>query len=454
MSNMATAVCSDTRGVRDASSAPDTLVIVRPPTLQHSLALQVQLIHPHAPEVIKSSAPPPRRKMTPLYSLHHHAHRSTHVSDAASDEKVAKFIKRGIEVPDLAILDLVQANDHPLPTSSAPSSPPASTVSSSPPSSLNRVDTDCTSSDSKRPSLIRKLRNLAFQQSAPSSAEVSSTPPKPPASSFEGILAFGLAHALPISRLPTLSLDPTPSPSYTFVIGKWLRDTSEGAANEIGGAVTFEWRREEPRRRVRGRSGTMVSMLARDESPIPTPPASPQLRPTVVHRDSLSVPGTPPLIQHRRASSTPNTDIPERPHLTSAFQSFDLSSTSPTPSLLAPSSRSRSSSISSDPSSALPASEPPSQVWNLYLSPSPSSPSSTRYRLATLSPTPSHPRLVAHVSVPPLPADFPEEKVGMSVEEVEECLSVLCLWLVVKESAGAEGKACADGGWWKRRGSK
>lgn len=91
--------------------------------------------------------------------------------------------------------------------------------------------------------------------------------------------------------------------------------------------------------------------------------------------------------------------------------------------------------------------------------PNPPSPTSIkRIHLGTLIPAPHHPKLVATLSVPfalaPLPLGTPTAggtwgaREGLSVEEMKDCLSATCLWVVVREGLGglagaSQGKAGA-----------
>lgn len=95
--------------------------------------------------------------------------------------------------------------------------------------------------------------------------------------------------------------------------------------------------------------------------------------------------------------------------------------------------------------------------------PTPPQPTIKRIHLGTLIPAPHHPKLVATLSVPfsltplalgtPKPGGMWGASEGLSVEEMKDCLSVTCLWVVVREGLGGLGAggvaAKGPGGKWK-----
>ncbi|EGG00289.1 uncharacterized protein MELLADRAFT_79280 [Melampsora larici-populina 98AG31] len=122
--------------------SPEVFVIVRPPPSKtnHPLNLQVQLVLPTLPansasvhqnessnsdlrrtpsvrsgqsersnssllSMTNSEASRRGRRVTPLYNLQWHTVLPTWISDAGTDAKIAKFIKKGIEIIDFAIIE-------------------------------------------------------------------------------------------------------------------------------------------------------------------------------------------------------------------------------------------------------------------------------------------------------------------------------------------------------------
>lgn len=111
------------------------------------------------------------------------------------------------------------------------------------------------------------------------------------------------------------------------------------------------------------------------------------------------------------------------------------------------------------PSSSSPKPSPPLSTDGSPTSPS-HSPAIKRIHLGTLIPAPHHPKLVATLSVPfslsPLALGTPKAggmwgaSEGLSVEEMKDCLSVSCLWVVVREGLGGLGAGgVSKGAKWK-----
>lgn len=327
---------------------------------------------------------------------------------------------------DLCTLDVVQLEENHSQAASPSETPPASLTPPLPSPSASTNQLSLTADSVVRSSLSSKLRNMPSRDS---SARPSSKP------TLEGLLGFGLAHALP--QLPSPSANSARPQCHNFD----LRKRGKSGLEEL----RFEWRREE-----RSRKDWTVAVMGcppislSSHSPLPSSHLEP--RSTL---SSLSVPSpTPTLTQMQR---TPSGDLPARPKLPVSSGSYDPTKASSTSSLVDPPPFSRSSSTSSEgpsPSSLAPltpSTESQNGKWTLYLRTATSYGHKDLYALATLTPTLHHPLLVAHVSAPRLPKKLPEE-LGFTTDEVEECMSVLCLWLLVKECE--EG---AEGDWWKPR---
>ncbi|KAH9818710.1 hypothetical protein DFH28DRAFT_1080611 [Melampsora americana] len=128
--------------------SPEVFVIVRPPPSKanHPLNLQVQLVLPNLPHhpaslhqnvssnsdlrrtpsvrsghssrsntsmlsMSNSEASRRGRRVTPLYNLQCHTVLPTWISDAGTDAKIAKFLKKGIELFDFGIIESVESQN-------------------------------------------------------------------------------------------------------------------------------------------------------------------------------------------------------------------------------------------------------------------------------------------------------------------------------------------------------
>ncbi|KAL8291256.1 hypothetical protein RQP46_002234 [Phenoliferia psychrophenolica] len=169
------------------------------------------------------------RKVTPLYNLSFHAVMTTVVTDAGTDAKIAKFLKRGVEILGLAILDPTELTS---PSSSLVPSPAPSLAP--PPPSAAPAPMD------PQPSFLNRLKRMSFKP--PSLPKPSSLSPTE-SSSFTTSTG---ALVVPLFRTPSSEPDSTPSLSvpttshpssssskgYSWTVRKWLRrdllDTKAG----------------------------------------------------------------------------------------------------------------------------------------------------------------------------------------------------------------------------------
>ncbi|KAG5337598.1 hypothetical protein C0989_009207 [Termitomyces sp. Mn162] len=153
----------------------ETFIIVRPPPAKsnHPLNLQVQLVPPTVRNIRQSvdesdggnstttsltrtasnrsdtssygstasfsstASTSSRRTIIPLYSLHAHNVLTNTIVDAGTDAKIAKFLRRGMELVDLAMLEPVEVWSDRRRSTQAPQ--PTPVIRTSRPTSLDRV---------------------------------------------------------------------------------------------------------------------------------------------------------------------------------------------------------------------------------------------------------------------------------------------------------------------------
>ncbi|KAG6865238.1 hypothetical protein C0991_004180 [Blastosporella zonata] len=193
----------------------ETFIIVRPPPAKsnHPLNLQVQLVPPAARNTRQSvddsdggnstrtsvsltrtasnrsdtstyssygstasfsstaSASSTRRTIIPLYSLQAHNVLTNTIVDAGTDAKIAKFLKRGIEMVDLAVLEPVEVWSEP------PKGVPA--IRTSRPATPDPA-THSTTAESSVTSLHRMSSNLNPNTTSPKTTPISFPPPTTP----------------------------------------------------------------------------------------------------------------------------------------------------------------------------------------------------------------------------------------------------------------------------------
>lgn len=329
----------------------------------------------------------------------------------ATDKRVAKFLKggAGIEINDLVTLVAVQleGEGEEAETPSGAPTPPTPLTPPLPSPSASTHHLSLGASSLARASLNTKLRNLPSRDS-------SAPRPSPSKPTLEGLLGFGFAHALPSLSSP--SQNSGRPECHNFDLKKRSKELAE---------LRFEWRKEE-----RSRKDWTVSVMGcppialSSHSPLPhqTDHESPSSSPAAVRRKAsgslLTAQSTVPLPYKSVSAASSLVDLP------SFSRSSTTSADSTTPSPLTPSSI-------SDPTS--------SGRWTLWLRMATPYGHKDLYLLATLTPTPHHLLLVAHISAPRLPKELPEE-LGFDTDELEECRSVLCLWLLSREADSETGK--------------
>ncbi|GAA5903051.1 uncharacterized protein JCM6883_002676 [Sporobolomyces salmoneus] len=247
-----------------------------------------------------ASGTPSRRRVTPLLNLNFHSVLPTVVTDAGTDQRVAKFLKRGIEMSNLAIIDPIDLSQPPPPTSSTAitpqNSPPRATAPPTVASASNSASTPTNNLFSKfkrftlgsspkaptsqqqqqqsLPSSTSASSFSLFSRSTSTSSNLSASSPTstkflPSLVSSEGtptprtvpLLRTGSDDATNIQSPVSATSPPPKSPSsnstgtlhsstpavgYAFVVRKWLRDDLV-QVSEAGGlpspntTVRLEW---------------------------------------------------------------------------------------------------------------------------------------------------------------------------------------------------------------------
>ncbi|KZP33204.1 hypothetical protein FIBSPDRAFT_924732 [Athelia psychrophila] len=363
-----------------------------------------------------------RRMIIPLYNLQAHNVMTNTVVDAGTDAKVAKFKGRGVEIIGLACLEPVEVWGDALALPGAPMTP-----------------------------------------TAPGASAVENTPAlRPP------ILGITPTFASPASP-------PVGRPNkYVWVVKRWLKVVKGGEGLNLnlmalGGKVgsrlagkdsppngitalvevRFEWSRGRTgaRRKARPRRGDSVGSGDRDRDRLSPEKGAgagdnPNNRFSMVSHTTSSDSHTPPAETDDGDESDPEdsetpwtcalavTRIPAPAPSTSSFGSAASSLAAPAP-------------------------------------PSPPADPGIRIKVATLSPTPHHPKVVSMLKVPyPLP-DIEVERVvvrrraGVSAhngaglvltaEEIKDVISCTGLWLVVREGFGGVGRVGRKGDGWRLR---
>ncbi|BGP35043.1 hypothetical protein JCM10296v2_006873 [Rhodotorula toruloides] len=388
-----------------------------------------------------------RRKVTPLLNLAFHSVLPTVVTDAGTDQRVAKFAKRGVEFTGLAIfdpVDLALANSPPPSVSSGVASPPASRLSPTQPRATNGATSGAAgggggflgkfkrlsfnpasssaspSSTSAPDSRSSKLFSSLAATPTPSTSSSPSKPPSDPAPSGPS------PHTLPLVR--TSSPPHTPSPStpapdrpdragkgYAFVLRKWLRADLEAAPR----GVRVEWSRrrlKDLKNASRRGSEAQVSpgeegeKQEEQEDDDDEDPDTPWVCTLVYPLSGAHASPNPGLAGERSGASSPVTSL-------------------------------RRGGVEDSP----PLSSSTTQGFALSPISSTSAPTSRRLHLATLRPAPYHPKLVSTLLLPPLLPSIPlgtfHPSRGLQggvlgPEELRDLVMVSAMWVAVREGLG------------------
>lgn len=336
------------------------------------------------------------------------------LSPAGTDERIAKFLKRGIDIVGLGIFDPLDLSS----TSSGPASPTTSTGSSGQSSSA--------AADGSAPGsgFLNKFKRMSFR---PPKAGMSL------ASSGERLAQAG-ENVVPLfrstSRDPTVtsaSQVPKPmQPGYRFVVRKWTRrdleNSSEGHASSK--EVAFEWRRQKRgvkkgRPVARDKTGEVSTTSTPYGSPTSAVSGGIGLRASIM---STSVVGEEETVDPNQLGQNAKRS---RSRPTSVHDEDRLDG-DPT--------RRDDEGEASDPED----SETPWLCHLVQQSRSSHIEGPRRLLLGTLTPAPHHPKLVATLSVP---AGLGAIALGTSeavltAEELKDVVGTTALWLVVRDELG------------------
>ena len=303
---------------------------------------------------------------------------------AGTDAKIAKFLKRGVEIMGLAIIDPVE-----LSPSSSPSALVALAKSRSP--ERRTPPSQPTTPADPPTSFLNRFKRMSFKP--PSLPAALALPKSDSAASLT--TATGQA-VVPLFRTPSTEPSPltnhlapsTATPAvkgYSWTVRKWLRRDLEGKAGALAAqSVRFEWRRG-------------------DRKPHISPSPAPSVAPTT---DSGHLAATPTPASARPSLERRNSPIPDGE--TSTLDPNNLARKT-RPESWAPGSagdRARSPAFGgsdaggggsddgydSDP-------EDSERAWTCEVVYGPSG-AQRRLLLGTLSPAPHHPKLVGLLAVP------------------------------------------------------
>lgn len=409
--------------------SPEVFVIVRPPPSKanHPLNLQVQLVLPTLPtnsasshqnessnsdlrrtpsvrsgqssrsnssllSMTNSEASRRGRRVTPLYNLQWHTVLPTWISDAGTDAKIAKFIKKGIEIIDFAIIEPGEvkkgipnlnqfnlsrtlSNQFPTSNSSISSHHSISNISENENTKLNgpanwfkKIKT-IGNSASKRSSMVQPVVIV----NEPEGNDV--------VADSDGALS-SIGHALGSNRR---------ADGYVWMVRKWLRDEAPESI------VLIEWRKgSKPKTKKNLRSLALLD-------------------------------------------SNSNQGSSSRRHSTQVAGEAEV---------MDPNSRSRTSVIQEernnneeeeDESDA----EDSERPWHCELvvmnqSSQLNNTEGKRTYIGSFTPQPHHPRLVGKLTVPwKLEAIYPDEdSKSISIEELKDLIVITSMWLIVREELG------------------
>ncbi|KAG0149013.1 hypothetical protein CROQUDRAFT_669498 [Cronartium quercuum f. sp. fusiforme G11] len=423
----------------------EVFIIVRPPPGKnhHPLNLQVQLVLPTLPTSaaaaagltlgsstdvrrtpsvrsgqssrsnrslvsFASSEPSRGRRVTPLYNLQWHTVLPTWISDAGTDAKIARFVKKGIEIIDFASIEPEEIRREISTTSQVgPASPiyPASTSSNACSNGSGPIETDLKTGPSSW------LKRMKIGLSASKRSSVTRPDPEPDTEEITSSVPNDGAMS---STGPSLGSGRR-AEGYVWMVRRWLRPGAPEAT------VSVEWRK------ARKPVGTRKSTKTASSDP----------------RRSLTIESlVSPQFSNRRSRHSlvlAEADVPDpnSPPLVRIPTSEELE---------------EDGAEDSEP-------EDSERPWHCELVVLSCADTNTneeggnsrpdrRSYLGSLTPQPHHPRLVGKLSVPwklePLfPDDEQQEDGGqrslgamLSVEELKDLIVITSMWLIVKEELG------------------
>ncbi|KII90115.1 hypothetical protein PLICRDRAFT_138582 [Plicaturopsis crispa FD-325 SS-3] len=483
---------------------------------------------------VSSNSTTGRRMIVPLYNLQAHNVMTNLVVDAGTDSKVAKFLKRGIELIDLAVLEPIEVwprrggelstkptlllppthNSRPVtpeqaltPSSSAfslssaghiprPTTAPAE-ATPTPPSGAKKVFgklfrkkdahtrnpslTSSANSESPRPSSIASPR---FSVHMPTSPVAPNTPTvEHPSAAEQNLLRPAVLGVQPTFSSPVQPPVGRPT-KYVWIVRRWIKGADNGVLGSVMGKlnvnvhgkdssstgltelveVRFEWSRGKSKSgRERGRAGRRESVK------LQAPSAEGSRRASMT--ESLSASAS--SLKHLAQPSAGSPHASPRSKRLSTLSHHSISTANDHDHDHDEASDELDDGEESDPED----SETP---WTCSLRMSRVNSASTppvKTKVATLSPTPHHPKVVALLKVPfPLP-DIAVDRLAierrvvtpqgllvrpstagadrgliLTAEEIKDIVSTTGLWLVVREGFGGVGKVSRKGDGWRIRG--
>lgn len=412
---------------------------------------------------------------------------------AGTDAKIAKFLKRGVEILDLAIIDPSSLNStsppqQPKPLTPSPLIANTPSPSKSPPSSnfFSRVFNKKTYN---KATLAAKEATLAAKEAFTPESQQSSTP----VTTSTGQVVLPLFRSNSGGRPETASTDDSHAPApmseilrskkkqmgYSWTVRKWLRkdleEESKDGVLDSTRELRFEWKRGAKRRSrptgtssvgpasVLGGSGETSSAPAIDPSTSEPSEllASPVDKPTLTTASIPLLASSPPssTTAPPSASGGPSLvfvvePVPSNPAIRPSpgdqsnstplgILSSSSPSRSPSQSFIEPHSTtfSQHSHTDADEDSSDSDTEDSERPWTCTLH-LPGTPKPIH--LATLRPAPHHPKLVAQLIIPwslgavPVGAD---EEAELSAEELKDFVAVMALWITVREGLGGLTKS-------------
>ncbi|KZV91878.1 hypothetical protein EXIGLDRAFT_718899 [Exidia glandulosa HHB12029] len=450
-----------------------------------------------------SSSGSSRRIVVPLYNLSAHNVMTNAVLDAGTDAKIAKFLKRGLELIDLCVIEPVEmwsspghVNDNASLVLAERVGSPVPSMESSEQQHVETTPTPAATKRSRFTSLFtRKDANRSQSALTPptgSPAPVktrSATSPVPPPEQISAPV-LGLQSTIYSSVYPPVGKSPS---SIVWIVRKWIKgaDTSLLANLRIGNSdrggrggvpqptVRFEWVRSTARSNTgdtHSRFPTDLTASRRSSRIAPAPaeegrapptaagvvsslPASPKSLDFSLPESGDQQPPAPETASHTESTTDAGDESDPEDSETPWTCTLVISTpgnVSPAPSDTSPSPSSRRASMLS--------------TDNAHKGGS----SAIRLRLATLAPTPHHPKVVAQLKIPwPLPdVDVMQgvlhkrsplgrpasvdsgagPSLIVTAEEMKDVVCATAFWMIVREGFGGVGKKTRKGDGWRIRG--
>jgi hypothetical protein len=485
--------------------------------------------------VASSSTTSSRRMIIPLYNLQAHNVMTNLIVDAGTDAKVAKFQKRGLEIVGLATLEPIEVfgsnaalatqiplpsnrpsiDDHhdPIRSSDGVHTPASSSLSltsgsvdaTSPTVPLVvRADNNLTPTSGSKKILGRFFKKRDTQPLSPPTSSPLSSPsnsffrtPRPSGQTFmipqrnpkrdsrpgpgqhseQSMSPPSSIHTSPHLQPAVLGIHPSCSSpihppngrphSYTWVVRKWIKGSNDGLfGNVIGHMNSLSLSDERRQSRNQPEEGAVEVLFVWTRGKKKKRKSSESGRPATGRRSNVTGPprSPSPSLNHPRLVDRAEKRLSTiSGHSISTASEFDGAGRAR---------RDEDGGDESDPED----SETPWTCTVVISRLGSSGDSAVRVRVATFSPTPHHPKVVALLKVPfPLPDIIVDrlqvcrravnaqgiarpscdldavEGLMLTAEEIKDVVSSTGLWLVVRESIGGVGKISRKGDGWRIR---